>query len=306
MRRLYTVEELQNLGFTRSAIRWGVQVGRWRKIENGIYGEGRDDPTAFDRAVGAVLATGGAASGSFAGWLLGLDAVEFRGADFTVGPSASGRRSGARRRNLQSEHVELVRGVLCTDLLQTLMDLAAQLTDDAWEQALESALRRGTISIAEVESASMGSQAGAIRMRRVLASRPEGAPPTESLLETRMVQLARTVRGLAPPDRQVRVCSRTGDLVARVDLAWPGLGLFVELDGQHHKYQPVYDARRETAIVAATGWLCGRFTWREVVHLPVVTARRLAQLAGQARRRPLPSWPNFRGSSDAGPGGCEP
>jgi hypothetical protein len=49
----------------------------------------------------------------------------------------------------------------------------------------------------------------------------------------------------------------------------------------------VYDARRETAVVAATGWLCGRFTWHEVVRLPTVTERRLAAIAEQAHRRPL-------------------
>lgn len=72
----------------------------------------------------------------------------------------------------------------------------------------------------------------------------------------------------------------------RLDTAGPDLGLFAELDGEHHKDQPVYDARRETAVVAATGWLCGRFTWTEVVHTPNSTARRLAALADQARRRP--------------------
>jgi very-short-patch-repair endonuclease len=71
-----------------------------------------------------------------------------------------------------------------------------------------------------------------------------------------------------------------------VDLAWPELGVFVELDGEHHKGQPVYDASRETAIVAATGWLCGRFSWTEVVHHRQHTIRRLAQLVEQARRRP--------------------
>ena len=103
-----------------------------------------------------------------------------------------------------------------------------------------------------------------------------------------MVQLARTIPDLAPPVRQVNVVNGHGDFVARVDLAWPDLGLFIELDGQHHLGQPLYDARRETAIVAATGWLCGRFTWREVVHLPIVTARHLDALVHQARRRPLP------------------
>jgi len=222
-----------------------------------------------------------------AGVLLGLDAVEFRGADFTVEPSRSGHRPGARRRHLPAERVIEVGGVRCTDGLQTLVDLAAELDDLRWEAALESALRRRLVTISDIAAAARGSQHGVARMRRVLALRPADAPPTESLLETRMVQLARTVPDLPPPLRQPRVFDDDGICVARVDLAWPSLGLFIELDGQHHQDQPVYDARRETAIVAATGWLCGRFTWREVVHIPATTARRLEALAMQARRRPV-------------------
>jgi very-short-patch-repair endonuclease len=92
---------------------------------------------------------------------------------------------------------------------------------------------------------------------------------------------------LPPPVRQFVVYDEHGEFVAQVDLCWPELGLFIELDGQQHTGQPVYDARRETAVVAATGWLVGRFTWYEVVHVPRATARRLAALVEQARRRPL-------------------
>ena len=80
------------------------------------------------------------------------------------------------------------------------------------------------------------------------------------------------------------VVDEYGSFVARVDLSWPELGLFLELDGQHHAGQPVYDARRETAVVARTGWLPGRFTRHEVVVIPTTTARRLTALAEQARR----------------------
>lgn len=128
---------------------------------------------------------------------------------------------------------------------------------------------------------------GSVRIRRVLALRPVGAPPTESLLETLMVQLARDVPGLGEPTRQLVVHNRNGTFVARVDLAWPELGLFIELDGEHHKRQPLYDAARETAVVATTAWLCGRFTWTEVTRHRMHTTRRLAELAEQARRRPL-------------------
>ncbi len=185
------------------------------------------------------------------------------------------------------ERVVEVHGLRCVDGLQALIDLAAELDDLRWEQALESALRKHLTTTTDVTSAASGSQAGAARVRRVLALRPPDAPATESLLETLMVQLARTIPGLPDPVRQYVVYDSDGNFVARVDLAWPELGLFIELDGQQHKGQPVYDARRETAVVAATGWLCGRFTWREVVYLQRTTARRLASIADQARRRPV-------------------
>src|SRR5207244_618096 len=114
-----------------------------------------------------------------------------------------------------------------------------------------------------------------------------------SLLETLMVQLMRTVPGFPEPTRQYRVFDVNGLFVARVDLVTIELGVFFELDGQHHQDQPVYDAWRETAVVAATGWLCGRFTWHQVVRVPRATRRTLMDVAAQARRRLPGSQPLF-------------
>jgi hypothetical protein len=279
MRQICTIDDLRERGLKRAALERG-----WRRIERGVYGEGRADTTVVDRALAAVVATGGVASGAVAAALHGLDGVVVRGPDLIVPPDANGRRPGARRRALPAGRVVVVSGYRCTDGLQTLIDLAAELSDALWEQALESALRKSLTSLAEVEAAAWGCP-GAGRVRRVLPRRPPGAPPTESLLETLMVQLARTVDGLPDPVRQLEVFDADERFVARVDLAWPEIGVFVELDGQHHKDQPVHDARRQTAVTAATGWLCARFTWHEVVHVPTTTARRLAALADQARRR---------------------
>jgi hypothetical protein len=288
VRRLYTMDEFQAAGRSRDAVRWGERKQRWRKVIAGVYGEGADEPTEIDRARAVVLRTGGVASGSFAGFLHGLDSVDFIGPDFTLPPTSSGRRAGVRRRIVPADRIVERHGVLTVDGLQVLLDLAAELDDLRWEQALESALRKRLTTVAAIEPA-VGGVRSADRIRRVLALRPEGAPPTESLLETLMVQLVRTVPGLADPARQFHVYTADDVFIARVDLCWPDLGLFIELDGQHHKDQPVYDARRETAVVAATGWLCGRFTWREVVYLSRVTAKRLADVVDQARRRPMVS-----------------
>jgi very-short-patch-repair endonuclease len=68
-------------------------------------------------------------------------------------------------------------------------------------------------------------------------------------------------------------------------LCWPELGVFCELDGQHHKGQPIYDANRQTRVVTATGWLPGRFTWAEVRYNPIPTGRRLLRLLSRAELR---------------------
>lgn len=277
-------------GLTRAQLRWGETQGRWRWVCRTVYRYGPEEPTHLDRSLALVICTGGAASGALAGVLHGLDGVALAGGEVTVEANGSHRRHRVRRRPLDGQTVDIV-GFRCTSALQTLIDLAATMDDDGWEQALESALRKGVTTIGELDAAvehlSRRRLAGVVRIRRVLARRPEGAAPTESLLETLFVQLARRVPGLGEPVRQLDIFDEQGLFVARVDLCWPELGLFIELDGLHHLDQPVHDARRETAVIAATGWLVGRFTWEEVRRHPVATCRRLDRLVDQARRRRL-------------------
>jgi len=257
-------------GLSSHALRWAVHRGDCRRVQRDVYADGPDPVTELDRERAKVLACRGVARGGLAGVLLGLDSVELDGCP-------------TRRNPVAPEHVVVVHGLPCADGYQTLVDLAASLDDDTWEQALESALRRRLLRVEDLASVPAGTP-GVRRIRRVLDRRGD-VPPTESLLETLMVQLARTVPGLGEPVRQHTVTWADGRFLARVDLCWPALGLFLELDGQGHKDQPVYDASRQTAVVAATGWLVGRFTWREVRHSPRATARRLAALVERARLR---------------------
>lgn len=281
MRRMLTLRELRGLGVSRTE-----RDNHWIRVTQGVYGEGKAPPTLLEKALADVIATRGAASGRVAAALYGLDGVAVTGPDVTVAPGSGHHRPGMRRRHLQLGDVRLVGGFCCTSPVLTMLDLATEVDDLVWEQALESALRKRLLTLNELAVAIDG-RPGASRMRRVLALRPPGAPPTGSLLETLMVQLARRVEGLPPPIRQLEVRSASGTFVAFVDLAWPELGVFIELDGQQHIDQPVYDAARETAVVAATGWLCGRFTWYEILRVPETSARKLAAIINQARRRPF-------------------
>jgi len=272
MRRLFTTADALADGLTASGLRWGEARGRWRRVGHGVYAEGPEEVSPVDVARAAVMATNGIACGGLAGVLLGLDGVAVDGRPL-------------RRRSLPADRVLDVDGLRCTDGLQTMIDLAADLDDLVWEQALESALRKRLLVVSDLESAlpvlGQARIPGTVRIRRVLELRPPGVPPTGSMLETLMIQLVRPVPGVGEPVRQLRIGSMF------LDQSWPDIGMFFELDGEQHLGQPVYDARRETAIVAATGWLCGRFTWTEVTRVPLSTTRRAAAIAAQARNRPL-------------------
>lgn len=276
---------------TRGQLRARLASGSVQRVGPDTYRFGDPPVTALDRALGVAVRTDGVVSGALSALLHDLDAGGAPVVDVTVDRTASTETRGLRHRLLAPERIIEVHGFRCADALQTLVDLAARLDDDRWEQALEGAVRRGLVEARDLrrELPHLGAQRirGTTRIRRVLLARPEGLPATESLLETLFVQLARLVPGLPPPQRQVEVFDRWGRFVARVDLAWPELGLFIELDGQHHRAQPLYDASRETAVVAATGWLCGRFTWTECTAHRMQTIRRLEAIVRQARARPL-------------------
>ncbi len=92
------------------------------------------------------------------------------------------------------------------------------------------------------------------------------------------MQLMRDDPSIPTPIRQLAIYDEHGNFVGRPDLCWPELGVFLELDGQQHADQPVYDARRQTRITVVTGWPCARVTWDEVRKFPESTRRQLATL----------------------------
>jgi very-short-patch-repair endonuclease len=252
-------------------------------VIHGIYAEGPEPPTPFDVALARMRRGGAPTWGLVAARLYDLDAVH----DLDP-PDIIKRR---RAQDLGGE-ARLVRGVLCTSPLQVMIDLATFLDDDRWEQANESGLHQKLFTIEEelalLAELTERRTPGVARIRRVLALRPEGAAPTESRLETIAVQLTRKADGVPEPTRQHVVHNRHGDFVARLDLSWPDLGGFLELDGLGHRNQPVYDATRESAVVNATGWLPNRMTWREAYNNARWATRRLNEFLDQVRRRPMP------------------
>ncbi len=210
--------------------------------------------------------TSGVCHGLLAGELFRFDNIAAGEPEVWVPRSCNSRRDGVSRKTAMPTATVSIAQVFCTTAADTLLELAGRLADDVSEQALEFCLRKHHVTREQLAAWATGNTVAARRMRRVIRNRGGlDVPHTDSLLETLAIQLIRRA-GLPTPVRQHRVYDpATGRLVARLDLAWPELGIFVELDGQQHKDQPIYDARRQTLVTTITRWQCGRLTWHDVV-----------------------------------------
>lgn len=84
-------------------------------------------------------------------------------------------------------------------------------------------------------------------------------------------------QSLPMPVPQYEIRDASGRVVARVDFAWPELGVYLEFDG-NIKYEKllvdgqrasdvvIAEKRRESMICQLTGWRCIRLTWADLEH----------------------------------------
>ena len=91
-------------------------------------------------------------------------------------------------------------------------------------------------------------------------------------------------QGLVRPEPQFEIFDELGTLVARVDFAWPELGVFVEFDGKvkYERYRRdgetlddflMREKAREELVCQLTGWTCVRITWADLARPELVASR---------------------------------
>lgn len=114
----------------------------------------------------------------------------------------------------------------------------------------------------------------------------------ESVGEGRVLYLC-FAQGLPMPCPQYEVSDESGNIVARLDFAWPEYGVWVEFDGRI-KYQELLregesvtdvvlrEKRRQEMIEDITGWRCIRLTWADLSNPERVAAKIRAALARSA------------------------
>jgi hypothetical protein len=273
MRKLRTKADLLASGWSDERVRSALRRREITQIIHGVYGAGPEPPSELDRVRATALVTGGVADAVATGHLHGFEGVERWWPRVLALAGTSGKRAGVRRvKTLPVDTVTLGQ-VRCLKPADALRELASVLDDVHWEQALEFCLRTKLVAptdVAEWQHA---------RVRRVIKLRGGLLiPPTESLLETLAGQLIRLDPSIPTPVRQFAIYDADGNFVGRPDLCWPALGVFLELDGQGHKDQPVYDASRQNRIIIKTSSRPCRLTWTQVRDHPEATLRDIAAL----------------------------
>jgi hypothetical protein len=306
-------------GFDDAAIRRMVSLGEpARAAQRGVYVTGSSPAPEHpvDRwylgcalalaAAGPTAVLGGETAANL--WDLdGFDQFPFSGGRASAPPIivqlpvASGRRSPNVRRSPLLEPAEHRHGLPVTSIGQTLLDLGYQLDEqrvrrgdrhggwlsaaDRVELATESALRRRLVTedqLAALMGTASPRRGGWAVLHGVLGRRPLGAPPTESYLETRGIQVLRHA-GLPTGERQVEIYD-DGTFVARVDLQLSERVL-VEFDGRaFHDRDPDDTARdrRRWTTLTTLGYEVAVFTFEDVEFQPDVVARQVRKLLARA------------------------
>lgn len=210
------------------------------------------------------------------------------------GPERAGRRQDdwVPHRGLMSDHdVENRNGVCISGAARSAFELTTVVGVEAALIAVNRLLHAGEMTLADLEAQVQehtywpGSLTANIVVRLA-----DGR--LESVGEDRFSYLTYK-QGLPRPEPQLEVFDEHGTLVARVDFAWPELGVFLEFDGRE-KYEKfrrdgetldeflMREKGRQELVCLLTGWTCLRIGWADLAHPERLAARIRAVFASRA------------------------
>lgn len=176
-------------------------------------------------------------------------------------------------------------GVPVTSAARTLADLACMLDRVPAVWAIDDALRERICTREQLEQVTetwrggAGSHAASVRLG-------EADGRAESMLET-AGRLTLADAGLPPPVAQLEVRSPGGQIVGRLDHAYPDHQVALEYDGRsvHEAPTALYRDRSRQNALAALGWTVLRFTWWDVTEDPRRFTQSVARTLAERRRR---------------------
>lgn len=261
---VFTLEHARLIGFSRKEQEHRVATGQWVVLYEDVY-----------LVAGATRSPEGDLLAAC--WAGGFRAVASHRSAAALWDLAGGRRSlqeitcprwrRARHNGLvvhESKAFDpvdamVIEGIPVTTPERTLLDLGAVCHESIVEMALDAAEKRELVTLKSVR-ATLGrlgrsGRNGVGTLRRLLEARSPSRQPTESEMETLLLQVLRH-NGFPEPITQYEIrCA--GRLVARVDAAYPQWHIAIEYDSyEYHAGRKAHDrdnARRNK--ITAAGWL---------------------------------------------------
>ncbi|MDQ6613976.1 MAG: hypothetical protein M3083_04330 [Actinomycetota bacterium] len=294
--------EALRIGASQDLIRFKLSNGEWARMLCGVYRHTAVPQTPYQDLRCAWVATRGlgVVSHRSAGWLWGLLPSPPVPPELTVRPGAGGARRPQgltihRSRDLDVARTVNRQGVLVTNPLRTIVDLAGSLPPTLLTDAVDVALATRLVTIAAL-TAELGRLAGRGRpgvgkLRGHLLDRGLIGAPEPSVLEAKMGRIIILTR-LPLPTVELHV-GKDGEY--RLDFAWADILFSIEVDGYAWHFTPGQqqrDHRRRNRLQEA-GWTIRVYTWRDVCREParvgrevIATYTRLARLAQAAHAAP--------------------
>ncbi|ABL83020.1 conserved hypothetical protein [Nocardioides sp. JS614] len=291
--RVMLRKELLENGFNDKAIAQRVKGGEWVKIRHGAY----TDASTWDaldkagrhalvaRAVVAQSRTNVVVS-HVSGlpfvdaptWGISLDLVHITRKDGKAGRSEAGVDQHCGK-ILDGDAVELD-GLTVMAPTRLALETTTVVDVEAAVCVVSHLLHAGTTTMEALRARYELMQHWPETLRTDLVLRLSDRR-FESVGESRTYYLCFR-EGLPMPIPQYEIMDENGRVVARVDFAWPELGVFLEFDGKI-KYEAllkegqrasdvvVAEKERESMICRLTGWRCIRITWADLAD-PARTA----------------------------------
>lgn len=269
-----SLAQCASLGLGARAVQKRAASGRLHRIHRGVYSLVPKELLTRDGLfMAAVLACGPHAvlSHQSAAVLHGLVPAS------PVHVIAPGKRlvdsvTVHRSTTLTARDTTRVRGIPCTTVARTLLDLGDDLNAAQHDRVLNRAEAQGRLSLRALDDqlARNGARSAAHRLRARLAVYRPGQAPTESPLEDDFLALIRA-HHLPEPDRQVVLDLEDGERPIRVDFMWREAMVVIETDGhEHHGTRRAFrDDRRRDQRLARARWRHARVTWEQVHDEPV-------------------------------------
>jgi hypothetical protein len=290
---LISLHEALRLGATPAIIKSKVKRGEWARPYRAVYRDTATPRTPYQDIRAACLATGGraVASHASAAWIWGLLRQPPARPELTMMATSRVARHEHgfvlhRSKDLNVGQAVSRNGLLVTNPLRTLVDLAGSTMPDELTEAVDNAIARGLVTIAgleaEIDRLARPGRAGPGALRRHLRDRGFIGAPPPSVLEA---HIRRLVFGMGMELPAIEYTAGD-DGQYRLDLAWVAIKLAVEVDGYVWHFSPEQKERdqiRRNRLLRA-GWTVLVYNWRQVLREPDSVRREIVETYCQLSR----------------------